>query len=692
MRYIRLKDDVRLTVGTGSHPVDLASMSTKSRVGLDDNESTVAMLLSDPCPAKIEELLKLAREQGVAWDVPTIKGLLSKLAKAGFLEQLENLPEPEPEPEPLPAAKPSFEPDPPFGALAPMPAPDPSVPLDDIDDDEPTRLVGSIDVPPVVVELPDDEEVVEDDVDEDGPTGVRDPAVVDEASDYDDEDGADTAVAPMDVSELLAQREAQAQAKPPVLVPPRSTPPRPAPRAPGPPPPPLPPARPPATPVPAPQAFMPVEQAALRGAPAAPTAPPPARPPVQPVPSDPSLNIEASGPTIEPSRPGRPPSEHAGQVPPPGHGMPAKKPAGKLLATASVLIRDGHFDEARQMLQTILELNPENIQAQTMLELISMASDGPTTKKKKGRGGLIALIVIVLLLGGAAAAGFLIQVPRPVELPCKVARVPLDPIKATLAGTVKKVEAKAGALVDDGALLLELEDVAGTQELARLRTRLKSDEELLRIMKVSGSPEDEKRFKGLKPGLEQQVKELEQSCTEEETQPSCEQRKQEAAWHLEQLKLKLKFCEWEALPKEVTEMEGKLAERNKEVEAQAKKTLSQRATAAAAAVVTQIVKQGDPVKIGQTLCRLDHARELVLTTTSAPPKLPKQGYAARVKLTTGSAVESLQIKVASIKGQRLILKVETAKGSAEAPTQCNLTMEDLGSSSLISMVRDRLFK
>lgn len=694
MRYIRLKDDVRLTVGTGSHPVDLASMSTKSRVGLDDNESTVAMLLTDPCPAKIEPLLELAREQGVAWDVPTIKGLLSKLAKAGFLEQLENLPEPEPEPELAPAAKPGFEPDPPFGALAPMPAPDPSAPMGDIDDDddEPTRLVGSIDMPPVVVELPDDEdeEVVEDDVDEDGPTGVRDPVLVDEASDYDDEDGADTAVAPMDVSELLAQREAQA--KPPVLVPPLSTPPRPAPRAPGPPPPPLPSSRPPAPPVPAPQAFMPVEQAALRDAPAAPTAPPPARPPVQPVPSDPSLNIEASGPTIEPSRPGRPPSEHAGQVPPPGHGMPAQKPAGKLLATASVLIRDGHFDEARQMLQTILELNPENVQAQTMLELISMASDGPTTKNKKGRGGLIALIVIVLLLGGAAAAGFLIQVPRPVELPCKVARVPLDPIKATLAGTVKKVEAKAGALVEDGALLVELEDVAGTQELSRLRTRLKSDEELLRIMKVSGSPEDEKRFKGLKPGLEQQVKELEASCTEEATQPGCEQRKQEATWHLEQLKLKLKFCEWEALPKEVTEMEGKLAERNKEVEAQAKKTLSQRATATEEAVVTQIVKQGEPVKIGQTLCGLDHARELVLTTTSAPPKLPKRGYAARIKLTTGASVESLQSKVASIKGQNLTFKVEMAKGSAEAPTQCSVTMEDLGSSSLINMVRDRLFK
>lgn len=712
MRYIRLKDDVRLSVGTGSHPVDLASMSTKKRVGLDDNESAVAMLLTDPCPAKIEALLAMAREHGVAWDVPTLKELLSKLAKAGFLEQLENLPEPEPEPAPAPAAKPGFEPDPPFGALAPMPAADPSAPLDE-DDDEPTRLVGSADEPAVLVEIPTDDAPrpvgSPDNFDEDGPTGVRDPipaarvapqAHAPDASNYDDQDGADTMVAPMDVNVLAAQ----SAPKPPVLVPPRSTPPPPAPRpgppppaprAPGPPPPPPPApqaARPPAPPVPAPQAFMPVEQAALRGAPAAPTAPPPARPPVQPVPSDPSLNIEASGPTIEPSRPGRDPSEHARTVqPPPAHGVPARKPAGKLLATASVLIRDGHFDEAREMLQTILELNPQNVQAQTMLELISMASDRPTTKKK-GRGGLIALIVIILLLGGAAAAGLLIQVPRTVELPCKVARVPLEPIQATLAGTVKKVGATSGELVDDGALLVELEDQAGTLELARLRTRLKSDEELLRIMKVSGSPEDEKRFKELKPGLQQQAKELEQSCTEAAGQLSCEQRKQEAAWHLEQLKLKLKFCEWEALPKEVTEMEGTLAERNKAAEAQAKKTLSQRATSPAEAVVTQIVKQGTPVKVGQTLCRLDHARQLVLTTTSAPPQLPGQGHAAQVKLTTGASVESLQSKVASIKGQRLIFRVETAKGSADAPTQCSVTMEDLDSSSLITMVRDRLFR
>ena len=56
MKYISLKSDVRLTIGTGNMPVDLASMETKSRVGLTEDESAVAMLLTDPCPAKVNLL------------------------------------------------------------------------------------------------------------------------------------------------------------------------------------------------------------------------------------------------------------------------------------------------------------------------------------------------------------------------------------------------------------------------------------------------------------------------------------------------------------------------------------------------------------------------------------------------------------------------------------------------------------
>jgi hypothetical protein len=401
----------------------------------------------------------------------------------------------------------------------------------------------------------------------------------------------------------------------------------------------------------------------------------------------PPLSTPRDGrPDITPSRKERPEGEFAARMHTPihtplVHGAPSRKPGSKLMASASKLVHDGEFDKAKATLQTILELNPENLQARSMLELISMAEP----KKKKGGRGWIVLLVLALLLGGGTAAAVLIKVPGPLVLPCTAERVPLAEVSAPFAGEIDKA-AEAGEEVVRGQLLVELVNRKEALELARLRARLESDEELLRIMKKSGSPEDEKHFKEQQEELAQEQAKL-KNCAGDD----CGNRQREVIWQLEQVKLKLKFCEWEALPKEIAAAEAKLEQLRQQVAGKASRAPVKRVQAPLDALVTKIAQKGTKVAEGSVLVSLVHARRLDLLTRSPAPRRPAKGEAVTVRLA--GVGQELQGRVEAVRSDsRVVIAVTTDAAVKQLKGRCSARFERLGKITLARMLRNRLLK
>ncbi len=558
---LKLKSDSYFTVGAGAHPVDLVSKASGDRIGLNEDEAAVAMLLMEGCPEG-QPLASLVQKHGVAWDLPTLETYLSKLEAARLLlrrgrhqlvantDDVEALD--------LLELQPGYDTD-----------------TDAFGDKTDADAVGDS-VITNVADVPD----------------VPDVIAVD--------DGETTVDLPPGLDELMGQGGPQETAPPtvesPIDVPQPSMPPAaavaPQPAA-------APEPKPPAEPVPALRTDL--EARPLPDGTVALTDPHSGveqrlaqdvlrlsylfdgqRTPRQVVEAARAEGMNVTVQIVQTVAerltarglvgPSPAASGHSSAVSPmPGAGEvmphvtgPMPAPDGgrtsgvyepgieaTALATALVLMRDQRFAEAQAAVQPVLNRNPDSPQALTLLQLIQTEAARTQVSRRKRR---IVRLAIFGGLGLCLLTALFVPVPHRLTVPCVVRTIAAGAVTAPISGKLERLVAK-GQVVNKGQEVARISDEEAAKALPALRAKLADNQDLLRIMRTGGNDEDARKNRKTIGQLKDEIDDLDDAgCVDD----ACREQLKRLKARVAIAKRKLKYCEWKAFDDEVKAMTAKL--------------------------------------------------------------------------------------------------------------------------------------
>jgi multidrug resistance efflux pump len=364
------------------------------------------------------------------------------------------------------------------------------------------------------------------------------------------------------------------------------------------------------------------------------------------------------------------------------------KPENKLLASAAVFVREGKPNEAKRALESVLEISPNNVQALTMLELISSKKKKkpkPRTGARRGRGLLVFLLLLVLLICGAAAAAMLITLPQQVTLPCTTSLVPLPEVRSSVEGTITEVKVSKGEVVKMGAVLALATNERLVRRIAELKARIADDEELVRIMKTAGTAKDDARLRKERKRLTKEIAELKKGCGNEE----CQVKLLELEKQLKRVKTKLRFCEWEALPKEIKQAERELIKAHNELKGLTGQKTEAEIKSPTGGIVVEISAKGTTLTKGAKLARMMVSNQIVVETTKGASQRPRKGLSAKITLK-GKSTLSLSGTVDKVlAGGRFSCRVMTdATKIQKEGGACSVAIE-LGEITLLNWLKKK---
>lgn len=365
------------------------------------------------------------------------------------------------------------------------------------------------------------------------------------------------------------------------------------------------------------------------------------------------------------------------------------KPENKLLASAAVLVREGKLNDARRALESVLEMSPNNVQALTMLELVSSKKKKkkakPKTRARRGRGLLVVLLLLVLLLCGGAAASMLITLPQQVTLPCTTSLIPLPEVRSSVEGTITQVKVSKGEVVKMGAVLALATNDRLVQHIEELKARIADSEDLVRIMKTAGTAKDDARLRKERKRLTKKIDELKKGCGNEE----CQVKLLKLEKQLKQVKTKLRFCEWEALPKEIKQAERELIKAQNELRGLASQRPEAEIKSPTGGIVVEIAAKGTALTKGAKLARMMVSNQIVVETTKGASQKPRKGFPAKITLK-GKSTLSLNGTVDKVlAGGRFSCRVMTdATRIQKEGGACSVAIK-LGKITLLNWLRKK---
>lgn len=624
---LKLLSDALLTVGSGSHPVDLVSKSSGARVGLSEDEAAVAMLLAEGVPSG-DGLTKLVQSHGVAWDAPTLKGLLGKLRGAGLLIELPD-------------------------GVAPrsrrrqksdtVEAPTEGYEVKDTDVDVALRVLAEASgehLEPEEVEELDEEDVQE----------VVEPLELAFRVDVEVEPLAEGVAQITDARTGAKLRIGQDVLKVALLFDGKRS------------------------------LNDIVEAAALEGISVGEEmvralghqlqergllAPPEAV--SQQLPRLKALPTLSMAKVTEESVARR--AAQARPRPP----VPEPSVDTAILATALVLLRDRRYAEAKQALDPVVQRNPQNAQAQALLQLV--ATEVQRSERARRRERMVRLLVFGGI-GLVAITAMLVPVPEQRDVPCALHPLPAGQIVGpSFAAKVKELRTSKDALVKAGEVVAVVSDEEAAEKLQPLRAAIENDRDLLRIMRTGGTDDDASKSRRAVQQLTDHLEELGR-CARDDAKCIAERKRLTSS--LANARAKYKYCEWKAFPEEIVAIEQRLKKELDE-EAALKRRLLIELRSPASGVISEL-SGSRKLAPGAQLARLIHESRFAVEIATS--KLPEGDSAIEITQRKGAVIQTFYGAANKAVKQGGKLRVELAadtrkvsfSGSCQAKLSAGRTM------------------
>jgi hypothetical protein len=225
-----------------------------------------------------------------------------------------------------------------------------------------------------------------------------------------------------------------------------------------------------------------------------------------------------------------------------------------------MLVCSGEHQGAQQLLEQLLERDPKNLQALAMLELMGVSRRSPPPRRARHLGRWIAGAATALALSGVAIL-LLVRVPSSRTIDCATEPIPKAELRAPAGGRV--LERPLTRDARPGSLVLVIGTPADPRRSQALAAQLASEEDLLRIMRTGGNDADVKRQRKEIAETQRELAAL-PACSVGKAGEACQATRSRLEGALALSRQKLRFCEWQALPKEVAAQEQKLASLRRE--------------------------------------------------------------------------------------------------------------------------------
>jgi len=359
------------------------------------------------------------------------------------------------------------------------------------------------------------------------------------------------------------------------------------------------------------------------------------------------------------------------RAPAPMEPEPEEEDFSEALTRAAALVQERRRDEAEAVLRAILERNPGVVQALAMLDLIGGTQAARPVARRRlpmlwigvGAGGLLLVIGLVLTLA--------ISVEPTVTVPCRTELISLGKVTSHLAGRVTAIEVRAGTVVDKGQELARIADLERKRRITQLREQIADTNELLRIMRTSGTVADERKQKKLVAALTARLKREAARCKQG---AHCEKETAKIQAQIESARRKLKFCEWQAEPDEITQVADQVAKMKQELAPLAGKPLEATVVSPRRSLVMSVgIAKGQKVSRGANLATFADADRFVVVARSG--KEPLEGATpTKVRLVyKGSA--QIYSPTKDAKPDRGTLRLELAAEVNRLPPDATCTLE-----------------
>jgi multidrug resistance efflux pump len=324
--------------------------------------------------------------------------------------------------------------------------------------------------------------------------------------------------------------------------------------------------------------------------------------------------------------------------------------------------------EAEEAMKSLLAKDPEAAKALAMLDLVRSSE----AKPRRRLGLWIVLGLVGLLLIGFLILGLAKKVETRVSLPCRVLLVPLGEVKSQLAGKVTAVSVKKGSVVSKKQTLARVSDEKSKRGLAELKLKIDDRKELLRIMRTTGTVQDERKQKRIVVALTARLKQLE-SCSGDD----CKDQIAKAKEGIESAKLKLKFCEWQAEPDEIQAEAAGIAKMEQALAKLSSKPLEVSLVSSGAGLVSEVkIAKGMQVSSGEVLVELVDATRFQVEAFHTEKKgkpIDTAGVAATVRLLGEGGGRTYPARPgASRRGGSLLFEVPAEVSKVQTGAACQV--------------------
>jgi multidrug resistance efflux pump len=248
-------------------------------------------------------------------------------------------------------------------------------------------------------------------------------------------------------------------------------------------------------------------------------------------------------------------------------------------------------------------------------------------------------------------------------------------VTSKISGLVTAVEVKEGSEVSEGQELARVSDVESRRRLAELKLRIVDKKELLRIMRTTGTVQDERKQRRIVIDLTARLRRLRRSCP---AGGACQGDIGRIEQQIKSARLKLKFCEWQAEPDEIKDVGGKVTKLEQKLAELSGRPMEAKIASSRGGLVTGVkIAKGKKVARGAVLATLAEAGrfrvEAFYTEAGAGEPLDAAAAAASVRLVGKAGARTfLANPGAKRRGNALLFDVPGDAGSVSSGDACQV--------------------
>jgi multidrug efflux pump subunit AcrA (membrane-fusion protein) len=279
----------------------------------------------------------------------------------------------------------------------------------------------------------------------------------------------------------------------------------------------------------------------------------------------------------------------------------------KMLATFEE--QDRHA-EANVALQHLLERNPHLSQALAAMKRLGGTETSTTAPARRSLVPWIAVGAAGLLLIGLLIASLVIKVETSIALPCRTVMIQRGSVTSTVSGKITALVVKKGDVISKQQPLVRVSDEAKKRQINELKPQIADKQELVRIMRTTGTVADERKQKQIVAKLSARLTATSRGCRS----ARCRGAIVKITASLESAKRKLKFCEWQAEPDEIKRVADEIAGLEQTLAKLSAQPLESVARSSSAGLVTSVmITKGAQLTRGAKLVTLADSKRLRVT-------------------------------------------------------------------------------